>query len=97
MNEWEPTNAPLLVIETECGLLAIDPFEETYIEAGRVVHLWTGRLDIQLLQSNDNRGSINFVSLDWLIKIHPTQTWLKTVSTGIKNRIRVDGFEADDE
>jgi hypothetical protein len=97
MSEWEPTNAPLLVIETEYGFVGIDPFDETYVEASKVAHLWEGRTDIQALHSQSVEGSLMFVSLDWLIKIHPDKEWLSTLAAAIKKRIRADGFEADED
>jgi hypothetical protein len=96
-NDWEPTNAPFLMIETKNGLLGIDPFDETFIEAKKVAHLWKGRTDIRALHSQGAGGSFLFVSIDWLIKIHPKEIWLQTVAVAIRKRIQTDGFEADEE
>jgi len=95
----EPTNAPFMVIPTEFGFFAIDPLEDTFIEASRVHHLWKGRPDIDALRSRGTRDGdeieIWFVSLDWLIKIHPEMTWLQGARTALRKRIQRDGFEAD--
>jgi hypothetical protein len=81
-----------LAIETKYGLLGIDPFGETFIEAKKVAHLWKGKSDIRAFQGEGADGSFLFVSIDWLVKIHPNEVWLQALAVAIKKRIQEEGF-----
>ena|SRR5271165_1057903 len=96
---FESTNAAMLIIATEeFGYFGIDPLGDTWIEGARVQHLWKGRNNIPVVRSRSPDGEIEiwFVSLDWLIKLHPDNTTLQTVRAGLQARVEKDGFEADE-
>src|ERR1700731_2762057 len=91
LGEWEPTNAPLLIIDTELGFFGIDPLDDTWIEANAVWPLWKGRGKIPTLRSSRSGTEIWFVSLDWLIGIHPKETWLKTAAMTLRKVVEEKG------
>jgi len=95
----ESTNAAMMVIATEeFGYFGIDPLGDTWIEAERVHNLWRGRKKISAVRSRSSDGTIEiwFVSLDWLIGLHPTEKWLQTAREVLKGRMEKGGFEADE-
>jgi hypothetical protein len=94
----ESTNAAMMVIATEeFGYFGIDPLGDAWIEAERVHSLWRGRKKIPAVRSRSCNGAIEiwFVSLDWLIKIHPKNTALQTARDVLQARVEKEGFEED--
>jgi hypothetical protein len=95
----ESTNAAMMIIATEeLGYFGIDPLGDTWIEAERVHNLWRGRKKIPTVRSRNWDGSIEiwFVSLDWLIKLHPDNVALQTARDVLQMRMEKEGFEADE-
>jgi hypothetical protein len=90
---WEPTNAALLIIDTKFGFFGIDPLEDTWIEAQASRSLWEGKGKIPTLMSSRDGTEILFVSLDWLIGIHPQETWLKIAAETLRKIVEKKGFE----
>ena len=95
--DLEPTNAPLMIIDSQTayGFIAIDPLGDTWIEAKPVINLWRGKGQIPVLRSRGNGTEIWFVSLDWLIELHPERKLFTDIRNGLTERVRKDGFEAD--
>jgi hypothetical protein len=99
MNDtWEPTNAALMIIDSETpyGFIAIDPLGDTWIEARPVLNLCKGRGRVPTLRSCGQGVEIWFVSLDWLIRIYPDSADFRAARDGLIERVRRDGFESDD-
>jgi hypothetical protein len=97
MQNLEPTNAPLMVIDsqTKYGFFAIDPLGDTWIEAAPVIDLWRGQGQIPVLRSRRAELEIWFVSLDWLIQRYPDIAQLKAAQSALAQRVQEQGFEAD--
>jgi hypothetical protein len=96
---WESTNAPMMIIATkEFGHFGIDPLGDTWVEAEWVHDLWRGQKKIPAVRSfgPDRKIETIFVSLDWLIEIYPDKEWLQTARDGLRSRVAIHGFEADE-
>jgi hypothetical protein len=93
--DFEPTNAALMVISTQYGFFGIDPLADTWVEGAVVQHLWKGHKDIPVLCSRGSGIEIWFVSLEWLIRLHPKLTWLVSARTALVDLVREEGFCAD--
>jgi hypothetical protein len=93
LDEWESTNAPLLTIDTELGFFGIDTLGDTWVEAQSVFPLWKGRGKIPTLRSSRPGAEIWFVSLDWLIGVHPKETWLRSGAETLRKLVEEKGFE----
>ncbi len=95
--DLEPTNAPLMVIDSQTayGFIAIDPLGDTWIEAKPVIDLWKDKGPVPVLRSRGAGVEIWFVSLDWLIQLYPGRKLFAEVRNILTQRVRETGFEAD--